>query len=146
MIDLTKLLVATVITVVVTLATALGVWLLSGWIASRVTRQAASDPEPGDLMARFISDDEITKLFTFHPANTEDKQQAHEHIRQQCRIFAFELQDILPECPQKTVAIRQKLAEVMFYANQAIAIHGVAATEREDAEAFADPTKLAGTE
>lgn len=74
---------------------------------------------------RFVSDEEIINLFTFHPATQADKQAAHEAVRATCLSVAQVLQELLPECPQKTVVLRQKLVEVMFYANQAIAVHGM---------------------
>lgn len=64
--------------------------------------------------------DDITNRFSFHPADTEEKRAAHEHIQARCRELAHELNEALPEGREKSTAIT-KLEEVMFWANAATA-------------------------
>jgi hypothetical protein len=74
---------------------------------------------------RFVSEEEIEDIFSFHPAVTEDVKLAHEWVRDSCKDLANDFNTALPDCPEKTVLIRQKLFEVMTYANAIIARHGV---------------------
>lgn len=62
----------------------------------------------------------IDHRFSFHPADTEDKQAAHEAIRKACRDLAHTLQEMLPSGREKSLAITN-LEQVMFWANAAVA-------------------------
>ncbi|MDT6983770.1 hypothetical protein ACFSUJ_12350 [Streptomyces lusitanus] len=66
---------------------------------------------------------DIENRFAFHAAATQDKRDAHTSVRQQCRLLADELNELLPDSREKSVAIT-KLEEVMFWANAAIARAG----------------------
>ena len=63
---------------------------------------------------------ELEKRFSFHPATTEEKKQAHETIRNTCLRVSIDLNNQLPEGREKALALTH-LEEVMFWANAAIA-------------------------
>lgn len=63
---------------------------------------------------------DLENRFSFHPANTEEKKQAHETIRNTCLRVAIDLNTIVPEGREKSLAIT-KLEEVMYWANAGIA-------------------------
>jgi hypothetical protein len=63
---------------------------------------------------------DLDNRFTFHPADSEVKRRAHEHIRSRCRYLAGILNEDLPEGREKALAITN-LEQVMFWANAAIA-------------------------
>lgn len=67
--------------------------------------------------------DELTHRFAYHPPRTPEVSEAHERVRQECRIFAGFLNHHLPEGREKGLVIT-KLEEVMFWANAAIARTG----------------------
>lgn len=67
-----------------------------------------------------LSPQELEKRFSFHPATTEEKKQAHETIRNTCLRVAIDLNNQLPEGREKALAITH-LEEVMFWSNAAIA-------------------------
>lgn len=64
--------------------------------------------------------DEVIRRFTFHPANTAARVQAHEDIRSMCLELALSLHETLPPGVEKQAAMF-RLEEVMFWANAAIA-------------------------
>jgi hypothetical protein len=66
---------------------------------------------------------DIENRFSFHPADTDTKRQAHESIRAQCRTLAHYWTGALPEGREKSLAIT-KLEEAMMWANAAIARNG----------------------
>ena len=63
---------------------------------------------------------DIENRFKFHPAATEEKQNAHTSVRESCKVLADFLNDKLPEGREKSLAITH-LEEVMFWGNASIA-------------------------
>jgi len=63
---------------------------------------------------------DLENRFSFHPAATEEKKQAHETIRNTCLRVAIDLNNQLPEGREKALALTH-LEEVMFWSNAAIA-------------------------
>jgi hypothetical protein len=70
-----------------------------------------------------MAPEDIAHRFAFHPANTEEKRDAHTSVRQQCRQLADFLNEALPEGREKSLAITH-LEEVMFWGNAALARQG----------------------
>lgn len=64
--------------------------------------------------------EEIIRRFTFHPADTAARRQAHEDVRSVCMDLALTLNVELPEGAEKQAAMF-RLEEVMFWANASIA-------------------------
>lgn len=71
-------------------------------------------------MPKFTSEAQLDDWFSFHPASTPEIVEAHEQVRAKCRELAGFLSDLLPECPDKTVALRA-VRQVMYDANATIA-------------------------
>jgi hypothetical protein len=63
---------------------------------------------------------DLVRRFTFHPANSPDRVSDHERVRQNYHLLAEELNGIVPEGREKSLAIT-RLEEVMFWANAGIA-------------------------
>ncbi|AII27176.1 hypothetical protein PBI_CHEETOBRO_5 [Mycobacterium phage Cheetobro] len=63
---------------------------------------------------------EIANRFTYHPANTVARQNAHEGVRTACRELARYLDEHLPPSRHKALALTA-LEEAMHWANAAIA-------------------------
>jgi hypothetical protein len=63
---------------------------------------------------------DIDSIFSYHPATTPEVAVDHENARFALKTTAEYLQTLLPECAEKTIAIR-KLQEAMMFANSAIA-------------------------
>lgn len=61
---------------------------------------------------------DIENRFTYHPADTEEKRQAHENVRAACRTLAHHWTSQLPDGREKSLALT-KLEEAMFWANAA---------------------------
>lgn len=71
-------------------------------------------------MPKFTSEDQLDDWFGYHPPSDPSIAQAHEQVRAKCRDLAQVLSDLLPECPDKTVALRA-VRTVMYEANATIA-------------------------
>lgn len=67
-------------------------------------------------------EDELRDRFQLHPANTDRKAAAHERVRNACGALAQNLNDLLPEGREKSLAMT-KLEEVMFWSNAGLARH-----------------------
>lgn len=63
---------------------------------------------------------ELDNRFTFHPANTPDRQVNHQSVRDECRDFSRYLNGLLPEGREKALALTH-LEEVMMWSNAALA-------------------------
>lgn len=71
-------------------------------------------------MPKFTSEAQLDDWFSFHPPSAPAIVEAHEQVRAKCRELAGFLSDLLPECPDKTVALRA-VRQVMYDANATIA-------------------------
>ena len=67
-----------------------------------------------NLASRIIND------FAFHPATTEEKQNAHTSVRNHCYYLAAHLVAEVPHGRELSIALT-KLEEVMHWANAALA-------------------------
>lgn len=67
-----------------------------------------------------LSQKELEKRFNYHPADTEEKKQAHEQIRNMCLRYATDIKNLIPEGREQALALTH-LEEVMFWANAGIA-------------------------
>lgn len=65
---------------------------------------------------------DLQTRFNFHPA-TKETGPKHDKVRSLCRQLAVELNELLPEGRDQSVAIT-KLEECMYWANAAIAREG----------------------
>ncbi len=72
-------------------------------------------------MPKFTSEAALDEWFGYHPPTSDAVREAHETVRTKCRELAQALSDLLPECPDKTVALRA-VRTVMHEANACIAI------------------------
>lgn len=66
---------------------------------------------------------DLENRFSFHPAKDEDTQIRHGAVRAMCLNLASNLNEVLPEGREKSLAITH-LEEVMFWANAGIARSG----------------------
>ncbi len=65
-------------------------------------------------------EEDLYNRFSYHPANTAEKQLAHQSVRSHCLEVAGVFMDYLPDSREKSLAFT-KLEEAMFWANAAIA-------------------------
>lgn len=68
----------------------------------------------------YMTDEVLVNIFSFHPADTEEKQRLHEDIREYSLIMARYINSVVPDSPEKTLAIRH-IQYAMMMANSAIA-------------------------
>lgn len=71
-------------------------------------------------MQRFTSDAQLDNWFGFHKPPNQEVIDAHEEIRAASRRLAATFQELIPEGPDKTVALRA-VREAMWAGNAAIA-------------------------
>lgn len=64
--------------------------------------------------------EDLVNRFSFHPASTEEKQNAHEAVRSQCLDLANKINEWTPDGREKSLALTH-LEEVMFWANASLA-------------------------
>ena len=74
--------------------------------------------------------DEVFDQFAYHPA-TKDTAKTFSIIRALFKPLAHELWDLVPDVPEKTLALR-KLQEAQMYANLAVALSTPADTQTDD--------------
>lgn len=67
--------------------------------------------------------DRIDVDFEFHPANSEEKKNAHSSVRMQCKALAHSLADSIQDSRELNLALT-KLEECMHWANAALAKQG----------------------
>lgn len=75
-------------------------------------------------MSKYLSDDVINNIFSYHPPTNSSVADLHADIRAKCRELAHWFNHHLPACPEATLAIRQ-LQQAMMYGNSAVAQHGI---------------------
>lgn len=63
---------------------------------------------------------DLENRFNFHPATTEEKANAHTSIRVHCFDVAAHINNAMPDCREKSLAITA-LEEVMFWGNAGLA-------------------------
>jgi hypothetical protein len=63
---------------------------------------------------------DLVHRFAFHPADCKQKKEADERVRSACLALALELNDLLPDGREKSLAITH-LEQVCMWANAAIA-------------------------
>lgn len=72
-------------------------------------------------MTKFFSDETVASWFEYHVASSENVRMGHRFVRDKFRALAVELNNVLPEGPDKSVALRS-LRAAMYDANAAIAV------------------------
>lgn len=72
-------------------------------------------------MPKFTTDETLASWFAYHPPATPEIVDAHERVREVFHDVAEFLNELLPECPDKTVALRA-VREAMYHANACIAV------------------------
>jgi hypothetical protein len=72
---------------------------------------------------KHLSDDDLARWFAYHSPTDDAIRDAHEQIRAGYGELAQQMNNLLPEGPDKTVALRKlrKLREAMWGANAAVA-------------------------
>lgn len=74
-------------------------------------------------MDRFVTNDQIANWFAYHPPKDDTIAYAHDRVRTEFRSLALSMNDVIPESPDKTVALRA-IREAMYHCNAAIACAG----------------------
>lgn len=70
-----------------------------------------------------MENDELIDRFRFHPAITQESQEAHNRVRQLCMELALDLNELIVDGREKSL-VMTKLEEVMMWANASIARNG----------------------
>lgn len=63
---------------------------------------------------------DLERRFAFHPADTDEKRNAHQSVRDECLRLANHVDATCPDGREKSLAITN-LEQVMMWANAAIA-------------------------
>lgn len=71
-------------------------------------------------MANFTTDEQLDSWFAYHAPVTPEVAAAHERVRAECRALAATFQELLPDGPDKTVAL-YTVRMAMWAGNAAIA-------------------------
>ena len=71
---------------------------------------------------RLTTDEELSNRHAYHAPKNDATVMAHAGVRNKTLELALWLNQILPECPEKTVALNH-VREAMMYGNAAIALH-----------------------
>lgn len=79
---------------------------------------------PDRMQADPLSEEGLDSIFGYHKPKNQETNLAHDEVRATCKDAARTFIKILPHCPEKILAIR-KLQEAMFFANSAVAQHGI---------------------
>lgn len=74
-----------------------------------------------DNMDKYYSDADVENWFGYHPPGCVHIIQAHEQIRREFGALAVSLNNLLPEGPDKSVALRA-VRDVMYQANACVAV------------------------
>lgn len=72
-----------------------------------------------------IDQNDLDHRFSLQPANTDTKRATHEAVRSACGNLAFQLNELVPDGREKSLAITN-LEQAMFWANAGIARYGTA--------------------
>lgn len=72
-------------------------------------------------MPKFVTDETLQGWFAYHKPETQLIADVHDEIRKSCHVLAVFFNDVLPEGPDKTVALRA-VREAMYHANACIAV------------------------
>lgn len=72
-------------------------------------------------MTKHITDEQLAHWFAYHTPSSQEIIDAHAEIRLSFRELALRLNNLLPEGPDKTVALRA-LQTAMMQANMCIAL------------------------
>lgn len=70
---------------------------------------------------KHVTLDELKHRFQFHPADSQNKKDAHERVRQVCLTAADEIVDVTGPASREQSLALTKLEEAMFWANAALA-------------------------
>lgn len=70
-----------------------------------------------------MNSEELSNRFTYHPPKDENQKVKYEKIRKMGFDFANYINNFLPDCREKSLAIT-KLEEVVMWANAGIARNG----------------------
>lgn len=71
-------------------------------------------------MSKFLSDEQVANWFAYHPPSTSAIKDGHERVRAEFGALAASMNNLLPEGPDKTVALRA-IRDAAMHANAAIA-------------------------
>lgn len=70
-----------------------------------------------------MENSDLKNRFSFHPADTPEKQHSHEMVRDELLDTAVLIDNLVPDSRELSLAIT-KLEEAMMWANAGIARHG----------------------
>lgn len=75
----------------------------------------------GDNMDKYYTDTEVENWFGYHPPGCAHIIRAHEQIRREFASLAVSMNNLLPEGPDKSVALRA-IRDAMYQANACVAV------------------------